>query len=373
KGEAVRVAHELKGNWKHRRPGVYRVTPEGMRQPRRVSRATAQTLEAQGWIVKVRRTRHWVELRAPSINNYNKHRTVLNSAFLWAIRRGYIEHNPMAEVPRRSTKAEQQRILTREDFYTPEQVQLLLQFAPSIREEACWLCGAHAGLRLPGEALGLKWGMVDFKTEVIRPYGNWVLNEDDTTKTPNFTPIPMTPRLIRTLKALKQRRHDTGENDYVFAGEGGRPMSGERLRERFVGAVAEAGLPRIPMYNLRHSFGTALAADGVPIRTIQALMRHSRIGTTEKYMAYAPQPELAGRIASALEPKPTTAEANASQAPVSEFLQKLEEEIPAKWLREVERIFAEGHMPLPTEDVTELPDGDHKLRGALAVIDTAIS
>ena len=32
------------------------------------------------------------------------------------------------------------------------------------------------------------------------------------------------------------------------------------------------------------------------------------------------------------------------------LLERLEEEIPAKWLREVERIFAEGHMPLPASD-----------------------
>ncbi len=29
------------------------------------------------------------------------------------------------------------------------------------------------------------------------------------------------------------------------------------------------------------------------------------------------------------------------------LLERLEDEIPAKWLREVERIFAEGHIPLP--------------------------
>jgi hypothetical protein len=39
-----------------------------------------------------------------------------------------------------------------------------------------WLCGFHAGGRLPGEALGLLWGAVDFEAEVLRPYGNWVRN-----------------------------------------------------------------------------------------------------------------------------------------------------------------------------------------------------
>jgi hypothetical protein len=50
-----------------------------------------------------------------------------------------------------------------------------------------------AGLRLPGEALGLRWGAVDFQMGVMRPYDNWVRNEMDTTKTSDSEAIPMTP------------------------------------------------------------------------------------------------------------------------------------------------------------------------------------
>jgi site-specific recombinase XerD len=67
--------------------------------------------------------------------------------------------------------------------------------------------------------------------------------------------------------------------------------------------VARAGLKPIPMYNLRHSFGTGLALGGIDIRTISGLMRHDRISTTEQYMAYAPQPDLAERLARALSPR----------------------------------------------------------------------
>jgi hypothetical protein len=105
------------------------------------------------------------------------------------------------------------------------------------------------------------------------------------------------------------------------------------------------------MYNLRHSFGTTLARRGVDVRTIQALMRHKRMNTTEQYMAYRPQPELAGQITRALDPRSLPENVTPIRpASAASFLDRLEEEIPAKWLHEVERIIAEGHMPLPAGD-----------------------
>ena len=41
--------------------------------------------------------------------------------------------------------------------------------------------------------------------------------------------------------------------------------------------------------DLRHTFGTRLAAGGVPIRTIQEWMGHEDIRTTQIYAAYEPR------------------------------------------------------------------------------------
>jgi integrase len=182
------------------------------------------------------------------------------------------------------------------------EVDRLLSRAPGVVEEAFWLCGAHAGFRLPGEALGLRWGAVDFSAGVIRPYDNWVRNALDGTKTSDSAAIPMTPRLTRTLAVLKERGYATGDGDYVFVNAlREKPIAEQPIREAFTLAREQAGLKPIRMYNLRHSFGTALARAGVDIRTIQALMRHERITTTEQYLAYAPQPDLAERLTRALD------------------------------------------------------------------------
>jgi hypothetical protein len=118
------------------------------------------------------------------------------------------------------------------------------------------------------------------------------------------------------------------------------------LRDAFKAAQQAAGLKPIKMYNLRHSFGTTLARNGVDIRTIQALMRHDRLSTTEQYMAYSPRPDLAEQIARALDPHSLSETVLASHSPShgsdETFIARLEEAIPAKWLREVQRVYVEA-------------------------------
>jgi hypothetical protein len=121
-------------------------------------------------------------------------------------------------------------------------------------------------------------------------------------------------------------------------------VSGKWMRDAFKHAQREAALKPIPMYNLRHSFGTTLASSGVDVRTIQALMRHDRLTTTEQYLAYAPQPDLADQITRALDPHSPPKNISPIRLPDDAdptFLERLEEEIPAKWLREVQRLYAE--------------------------------
>jgi len=46
---------------------------------------------------------------------------------------------------------------------------------------------------------------------------------------------------------------------------------------------------RVRFEDLRHAFGTRLAANGVPIRTIQEWMGHEDIRATQIYAAYEPR------------------------------------------------------------------------------------
>jgi integrase len=350
KTEAVQLADELPGTWHHLRRGAYRVVPLNAQRAKTVSHAQAKTLEADGWIVARRTRQMWTIVGLAKAQTRNHYRDVFSACLNYAVRQRWAPSNMLGEVKRSSNRAEREHVLRRDDFYNPNEIDLLLEYASSVFQEAFWLCGAHAGLRLPGEGLGMQWGAVDFNAVVLRPYDNWVLGQLDTTKTSESEAIPMTPRLARALMKLKQRGYATGDDDFAFVDELAphRPVPEKPLREAFKLALREAGLKPIRMYNLRHSFGTSLAAGGVDVRTIQALMRHKHLNTTEQYMAYRPQPELASQMTRALDPRGLPENDVPIRSAVGDatasFLERLEEEIPAKWLREVEGVLAESRL-----------------------------
>ncbi len=70
----------------------------------------------------------------------------------------------------------------------------------------------------------------------------------------------------------------------------GTVLDASALRRRFTMALERAGLRKVRFHDLRHSYGTAMATAGAPMRAIQSWMGHASITTTEIYAAYAPDP-----------------------------------------------------------------------------------
>ena len=61
-----------------------------------------------------------------------------------------------------------------------------------------------------------------------------------------------------------------------------------RLCSRYKKALKAAGVREVRFNDLRHTFGTRMAAAGVPMRTLQEWMGHRDNKTTLIYADYAP-------------------------------------------------------------------------------------
>ena len=82
------------------------------------------------------------------------------------------------------------------------------------------------------------------------------------------------PRLVRTAP----------EAPWVFVSRGGRALTREMLWVLVKKYVRRAGLnPRVSPHTLRHSFATHVLAGGADLRTVQEMLGHASIQTTQHY------------------------------------------------------------------------------------------
>jgi integrase len=75
----------------------------------------------------------------------------------------------------------------------------------------------------------------------------------------------------------------------VFPGIAGTYLDASALYRRYKTALVRAGLRDLRFHDLRHTFGTHMAASGqVSLRQLQEWFGHARISTTEIYADFMP-------------------------------------------------------------------------------------
>jgi integrase len=168
-------------------------------------------------------------------------------------------------------------------------------FGPTDR--AIFLTAAMTGMR-HGELLALRWRDIDWEAKRIRVRRNYTRGHWSTPKSRSGErAVPLSGKVEEELRAHLQRSLFSEEDDLVFAN----PLSGEVLPHgplvrRFKKALKAAGVRVIRFHDLRHTFGTRIAAAGVPMRTLQEWMGHRDYRTTLIYADYEPADEESGLV-----------------------------------------------------------------------------
>lgn len=168
-------------------------------------------------------------------------------------------------------------------------------------DRALYITAAMTGLR-QGELIALRWQDIDWSAQRIRVRHNHVLGEFGSPKSRRSKrSVPMSPTVSGELDRWQQASRFTSDDALVF----GEPHSGEPLRRgallrRYRRALKAAMLePTHRFHDLRHTFGTAMAAAGTAPRALQAWLGHANLSTTELYADYAPNPHESAQVEAA--------------------------------------------------------------------------
>ena len=231
--------------------------------------ATASAEQVEAWLADLRargQAPSSVARRAAAARSFYRHLVAL----------GQRADNPAAEVdlprrrrrlPRSLSLGEVERLIDAANGTTPR----------SLRDRALVELLYGAGLRV-SEAVGLERGGVDLEARTVRCVG----------KGDKERVVPLGTQAVEALRRYLARGRpylDRRHLPELFLNAQGGPLTrgGAFLILRRLAAEAGLDPDRIHPHLLRHSFATHLLEGGADLRSVQEMLGHADLGTTELY------------------------------------------------------------------------------------------
>jgi integrase len=259
-----------------------------------------------------------LDREAVSARTVNKHRQVLHAIFEYARRDDAfgLRENPVSRTEKRPEGGPKPI-----ETFEPEEVHAIARaaregrhrprpahdFSPATvaewervneQDASLFVVAAFTGLRL-GEVLALRWSDIDFAGARITVARAMSAGEEaSTTKSRRYRVVPLADQAAAELERISRRPHFTGRDDFVFCRTDGGPIDRTTVRRRFARAQAAADVRPRRFHDLRHTFGS-LAIRSLDSVTVQAMMGHSRLTTTERYLHSKPRTDDAARLSAA--------------------------------------------------------------------------
>jgi integrase len=223
---------------------------------------------------------------------------IVGAVFRAAIRRGEAINNPVDKVERAFMAA---RELGRgedeggsndeptcpEVILSPVEIRAMLNAASPGLYRTLFTTAALTGAR-SGELFALRWSDIEIPKDgaaylFIRRTVSWARIKGELIR-PRFYPpktkaglrkIPIPAELAAMLRVWKLQCPATAD-ELVFPASNGQPIRrSNALRYGLWSALRRAGLRRVNMHSLRHSFASALIMGGAAVTEVQSLLGHA--------------------------------------------------------------------------------------------------
>lgn len=202
----------------------------------------------------------------------------LRSFYKFLVKRNKISSSPVMAI--RTPK--QEKKLPR--FLEYEEVKKLLETPPldnwlGVRDRAMMETLYSTGMRV-SELVALNMDDIDFLGEVVHIRGKG--------KKERIAPISSsTLQMIQRYIEFRNKRAQSNSNfesKVLFVNKHGRRLSTRSVRRKMDKYLKMAGLdPAISPHTLRHSFATHMLNNGADLRSVQELLGHQSLSTTQIY------------------------------------------------------------------------------------------
>ncbi len=199
--------------------------------------------------------------------------------FGWAVHTGRLDQDPTARLATAKTATHLPTVLRQSDVAT------LLDTAADVAEDGDpvavrdWAAAEMlyaSGVRV-GELCGADVADVDLETRSLR-----VVGKGDKERVVPFGK-PAADALTVWLTQARPRLAGPASGDALFLGVRGGRVDQRRMRDAVHGMARRAGVDDVAPHALRHTVATHLLERGSDLRSVQELLGHASIGTTQRY------------------------------------------------------------------------------------------
>ena len=213
-----------------------------------------------------------LQLKNPARNTVLRKIATLRSFSNYLMAQGHLDKNPFKLLP--SPKKEK---LLPKFLSVPETDRLLDTAAQSkhfaARDKALFELMYSSGLRR-SEVTNLKIRDIDFFNGLVKVFG----------KGSKERLVPVTQTALQALKDYLATRKNPQVHEALFLNKNGKPLSGDGLAYIFKNtAIASHLARRVTPHSLRHSFATHLLGNGCDLRSLQEMLGHKSLSTTQVY------------------------------------------------------------------------------------------
>ncbi len=247
----------------------------------------------------VRRYLAWMAGRGYASATVGRRLSSVRSFYAWLVREGEVRANPAEAIdaPRGAKRLPQvvvaqdmARLLSVSDVTTPE----------GMRDQAGLELMYASGCRI-AELSGLDVADVSLTGGEVRLLGKGSKQRN----------VPIYPRAVSAVRDYLARGRpvlaararagaapdDRDDADALLLTVHGRRMTTDDLRKRFDALARRAGLPAgVTPHTMRHTFATDLLDGGADLRSVQEMLGHASLSTTQIYTHLTPE-----RLRSAIE------------------------------------------------------------------------
>lgn len=233
----------------------------------------------------------YARLAATGIGTNTRRKAALTfrQALRAAVKRRLIASNPADDVAAPKHRRREIKPLT------GEQVRAFLAAASGTWLESFWRLALDTGAR-PGELLALRWDAIDWERGAVsilfslsEVSGRMELKQPKT-KAGRRT-IRIAQSTLDSLARTKERAETLGRfapGGFIHSGQrnDGWIASSVLHKSYFLPILKRSGIPKIRIYDLRHTCATQLLLAGVPVHVVSARLGHASIQITLDHYAH---------------------------------------------------------------------------------------